>query len=87
MIIDNTINEKQKRNVINKIEEYISVNGKIINVESLGTRKLAYAIKKHLEGYYYIINFKAEAKIITELERIYRLTDEILKFIVIRKED
>lgn len=87
MIIDNDITDEQKRNAISKIEEYISKNGKITEAKSMGTRKLAYEIKKHTEGYYYIINFETDAEKIAELERIYRITDEILKFIVIKKED
>ena len=87
MIIDNTIAEEQKKEVIKRIEEYISKNGKITKVETLGTRKLAYEIKGHLEGYYHIINFEAEPKIVAELERIYRITDAIMKFMTIREED
>lgn len=87
MILNNDITEEQKRNVIDKIEGYITKNGVIANSEDLGARKLAYEIKKHSEGYYYIINFVASSEIIAELERIYRITDEVLKFIVIKKED
>ena len=51
----------------------------------MGKRKLAYEIKKNKEAYYMQINFESEPEAITELERIYRITDEILKFITIKK--
>ena len=47
---------------------------------------LAYEVKKQNQGYYYVINFELKSEDIYELERIYRITDEILKFIVVRKE-
>ena len=53
----------------------------------MGKRKLAYEVKKNSEGYYVLINFEANPEFIAELERVYRITDGILKFIVVRKED
>lgn len=87
MILDCTISEESRENAINKIKKYIESKGKIENTEDLGKKKLAYEVKKNKEGYYYIIEFMAESESITELERIYRITDEVLKFIVVRKDD
>ena len=53
----------------------------------MGKRKLAYEIKKQSEGYYVVYTFEANPEFIKELERIYRITDSIMKFITIRKED
>ncbi len=85
MILDCTISEESRENAINKIKKYIESKGKIENTEDLGKKKLAYEVKKNKEGYYYIIEFMAEPESIAELERIYRITDEILKFIVVKK--
>ena len=87
MILNDDITEEQKRNVISKIEEYITKNGKIIDSTSLGVKKLAYEVRKHSKGYYHIITFEADPQAIEELERIYRITEEVLKFIVVRKDD
>ena len=53
----------------------------------MGKKKLAYEVKKNKEGFYVLINFEAKPDSITELERNYRITDEVIKFIVVRKED
>ncbi len=53
----------------------------------MGKKKLAYPIKKYAEATYLLFNFEAEPESIKELERVYRITDEILKHIVVRKED
>ena len=71
MIINNEISKENKENVIKKIEEYIEKNGKITEVERLGTRKLAYPVKNQLEGFYHVITFEANREAIAELERLY----------------
>ena len=48
---------------------------------------MAYEIKKQKEGYYIIIKFEANPTLIAELERVYRITDEVMKFIVVREEE
>lgn len=84
MIIDNEITENQRNTVIERIRNYILKNGIITEEQDLGEKRLAYEVKKRQKGYYYSIKFKAKSTSIIELERIYRVTDEILKFIVIR---
>ena len=65
----------------------INENGKVESVENMGKKKLAYDIKKNSEATYLLFNFEANPGSIAELERNYRITDEILKFIVVRKEN
>ncbi len=48
----------------------------------MGKRKLAYEIKKQKEGFYIVFKFEAKPELISELERNYRITDEVMKFIV-----
>ena len=52
----------------------------------MGKKRLAYEIKKFHEATYILFNFEAKPDSITELERVYRITDDIIKFIVVRKE-
>lgn len=84
MIINDSLTQEQKDKVVSKILDYITKNGNVIGKESYGSKKLAYEIRKQKTGYYYIINFESEPTTIYELERLYRITDEILKFIVVR---
>ena len=85
-LMSNKIKEEQRRNVIDKIKELISSNGQIDTTEDLGEKNLAYEIKKHKKAFYYVINFKSKPEFINELERNYRIREEILKFITVRKE-
>lgn len=86
-LMKNTLTEEQKNKTIDTIKNYLNENGKINNTDDLGEKTLAYEIKKHKKAYYYLIEFEAEIEVITKLERIYRINDDILKFIVIRKND
>ena len=69
-----------------KVTGLINSNGKVESVENMGKKKLAYEIKKNTEATYMLFNFEAKPDSIAELERNYRITDDILKFIVVRKD-
>ena len=69
-----------------KVTGLINSNGKVESVENMGKKKLAYEIKKNSEATYMLFNFEAKPDSIAELERNYRITDDILKFIVVRKD-
>ncbi|MCI8352463.1 MAG: 30S ribosomal protein S6 [Clostridia bacterium] len=87
IIISPVVEEEGIKNLINKFSDLINTEGKVESVDELGKRKLAYEVKKNKEGYYVVFNFEAKPTLIAELERNYRITDEVIKFIVVRKED
>lgn len=87
VIINPSVEEQGMKTLIAKITDLINSNGKLEKVEELGKKKLAYEIKKNTEGYYIVLNFEANPELITELERVYRITDEVIKFIVVREND
>lgn len=87
ILLSNKITVDQRKIVLNKIENLISINGKVIKTEEIGERNLAYEVRKHTKAFYYIINFESNADFILELERNYRIIDEIIKFIVVRQDD
>lgn len=86
-LMKDDITEEQRNEIISKIVNYLNTNGKITEKNNLGLRRLAYEIRKHHQAYYYQIYFEAKGSTIAELERLYRITDEILKFITIRQND
>ena len=71
---------------MSEIRKYLEKNGKVSEEENLGKKKLAYEVKKYEYAYYYVINFTGKASIIPELERKYRINENILKFITIKKD-
>lgn len=86
-IINPNVEDAGVKALIEKFSNLINNDGKVLEAQELGKRKLAYDIKKHKEGNYVVINFEANPELIKELERIYRITDEVIKFIVVRKDE
>ena len=86
IIIDPNCTDEAVKALEEKVTGLINENGKVESVENMGKKKLAYEIKKNKEATYLLFNFEAKPGSIAELERNYRITDEILKFIVVRKE-
>ncbi len=86
-IINPNVDDAGIKELIQKFSDLINSDGKVEKVEEMGKRKLAYEIKKNKEGYYVVVNFEANPTLIKELERVYRITDEVIKFIVVRKDE
>ena len=84
-IINPSVEEAKIKELIEKFSDLINKDGKVESVEEWGLKKLAYLVRKQSEGYYVLINFDANPDVIAELERIYRITDEVIKFITVRK--
>lgn len=86
-ILKPTLVEEEIKTRIEFFKEVITKNGGDIETcLDMGMRNLAYEIKKNKRGYYFVIYFKAEPSLIRELERNYRINEEILRFIVIKYE-
>ncbi len=87
IIINPNLESEAIKALIEKISNLINNNGKVGSVEEVGKKRLAYEINKNKEGYYVVIKFEANPGFITELERVYRITDEVIKFIVVKEEE
>jgi small subunit ribosomal protein S6 len=85
IIINVEIGEKEIKNVISKVKNIIMENGMLEEIEEWGKKRLAYPIGKQDEGYYVLIHFSSKPDFIEELERVYNITDEVIKHIIIRR--
>ena len=86
IIVNPNLEEESVKNLIKKFSVLINTDGTVASVEVMGKRKLAYEIKKQKEGFFIVFKFEAKPELISELERNYRITDEVMKFIVIKEE-
>ena len=86
IIINPNCTDEALKALEEKVIGLINENGNVESVENMGKKKLAYQIKKHSEAFYMLFNFEAKPESIAELERNYRIMDDVLKFIVVRKE-
>lgn len=75
------------RNIsFDKIKAIIEKDGKIIDIDEWGKRKLAYEINYIKEGYYIIVKFEGNSKTVTEFERRSKLEDSIIRYMVVRED-
>lgn len=83
-----TLTEIEAKAKVDFIKEVLEKNGaEIAAVNNMGTRKLAYKVKKFERGVYTVVYFKAPAAAILEVERIIRITEEIIKFLTVKFEN
>ena len=84
-VIDGRKNEEETVALVDKFKSLIEANGEIESVDEWGRRRLAYPINDLTEGYYVLVNFKAKPEFPLELERVFGITEGILRSIVIRQ--
>ena len=87
LILVPNLSKKEIKEIIDKVKNKINELGEFLKYEDKGIKQLAYTIKKYNEGYYIIFNYnikKQAFEAIKEIEKLYRITDEILKFITVK---
>ena len=86
VIINPTVEEEGIKALISRFTDLINTDGKVEKVDEFGKKKLAYDVQKSEEGFYVVFYFEANPNLITELERNYRITDEIIKFMTTKQD-
>lgn len=86
-IADVTEGEEKVKALVEKFKNLIETSAQLDSIDEWGKKRLAYPINDLNEGYYTFIEFSAEPDFPLELERNYKITDGIMRFLVIRKED
>ena len=85
-IIDPILEDEKKNAVVERVQEIINADGEVSSVDTWGMRKLAYPINKKNEGYYVVVEFNASADLPKELDRRLRISDDVMRHIIINKE-
>ena len=85
-VVHPTLDEEARTALIERFKSLIEQNGTLEEVDEWGTRKLAYEIDDQREGYYVLINFESAPDFPAELDRIYNITDGIMRSIIVCKE-
>ena len=86
MVTTANLDEEASAALINKFKNLIAANGTIDSVDEWGKRRLAYPINDLMEGYYVLMTFNAAAAIPAELDRIFRITDGVMRSMIVCKD-
>ncbi len=85
VIVRPTLTAEEIQESLKVIQEVITSNGgEIAATDDMGMRKLAYPIDKNERGFFQVIYYSAEPSVITEIERKFRLNEELLRFVTIK---
>jgi len=81
------LDEEAIKSMVERFSNLVTEQGgEVVKVDEWGIRRLAYPIEKQREGYYVVMNFNAEADVPKELERVFKITDGVMRYIVVREE-
>lgn len=86
-VLDCTLSEEEITALQEKFTNLIAANGEVESVDVWGKRRLAYPINYKTEGYYVLVNFKSAPDFPKELERVYGITEGVLRTIVVRRDE
>lgn len=87
LVLSTKLGEDGIAQTVEKFKDLISSHGVLETVDEWGKRRLAYPINYETEGYYVLFQFESNPEFPSELNRIYNITDGILRTLIIAKED
>lgn len=87
LVLSTKLGEEGIKSAIEKFTALISKNATLESVDEWGKRRLAYAINYENEGYYVMFTFKSVPSFPAELDRVYKITDGVMRSMIIAKED
>lgn len=87
LVVSAKVEDEVRDAVVEKAKSYIArYNGNVTEVEEWGKKRLAYEVQKMREGFYYFIQFEADATCPAEVERHVRIMDNVMRYLVVKKE-
>ena len=87
IVLNTKLGEDGIKAMVEKISNLISQNGTLESVDEWGKRRLAYMIDDETEGYYVMFNFTSVPSFPAELDRVYKITEGIMRTLIVAKED
>ena len=88
LIVNAKIEDDARAATVEKAKEYITrFGGTVTEVEDWGKKRLAYEVQKMREGFYYFIQFDADADVPAQVEQRVRIMDNVLRFLCVRKDE
>lgn len=69
---------------VEKFRGIIADGGEITELQEMGKRRLAYEIDKFRDGYYVLVNFQATPAVVEELERVMKISDDVIRYLVVK---
>jgi len=86
-ILNPELGEEEIEAALDRLQNIIHQGGgEITNLDKWGKRRLAYEVRKFREGFYVLLNFRSPSAIAAEVERVVKISDNIIRYLLIRDE-
>ena len=86
-VLSALLEDEKIQEIIAKVKTLIETSAQLEKVDEWGKKRLAYEIDDQKEGYYTLMQFSAASEFPAELERIYKITEGVLKYLIIRLDE
>jgi len=86
-VISALLDEEKTQEIVTRIKSLVESSGELEKIEEWGRKRLAYEIDDQKEGYYTLLHFSAEPTFPAELERIYKITEGVLKYLIVKRDE
>ncbi|NLN64556.1 MAG: 30S ribosomal protein S6 [Clostridiaceae bacterium] len=86
-VISTLLEDEKIQEIIGKVKDVIEASCQLEKIDEWGKKRLAYEIDDQKEGYYTLLHFSAAPEFPAELERIYKITEGILKYLIVRRDE
>ncbi|MBR4894239.1 MAG: 30S ribosomal protein S6 [Kiritimatiellae bacterium] len=86
-IVRPDLGEEETAAVVEKFKNLVAENGTLESVDEWGKRRLAYEVADFNEGYYVLMSFESAPSFPAELDRIYKITDSVIRSIIVCKDE
>ena len=87
VVVNAKIEDDVRVATVEKVKEYVArYGGTVTNVDEWGKKRLAYEIQKMKEGFYYFIQFEADATAPAEIEKHVRIMENVIRYLCVRQE-
>lgn len=88
LVLDPSLDEEAHAATLEKVNGIITADGGTVeNTEAWGRRRLAFEIDGKTDGDYTVVDFHSNAANIAELDRVLHITDPVVRFMIVRRDD
>jgi small subunit ribosomal protein S6 len=86
-VISALLEDEKIQEIVQTVKNLVESSAQLEKVDEWGKKRLAYEVDNQKEGYYVLLHFSAEPEFPAELERIYKITEGILKYLIVKRQE
>lgn len=86
-VVSTLLEDEKIHEIVEKVKTFVESSAQLESIDEWGKKRLAYEVEHQKEGYYVLMQFAAEPTFPTELERIFKITEGVIKYLVVKRDE